>query len=44
MSAARGGLRERGGDVAIAFTGDARAGYRPFELVFRLPNDAMIAP
>jgi predicted ATPase len=44
MDAVRGVLRERGGDVAIAFTGDARAGYRPFELVFRLPNDAMIAP
>jgi GAF domain-containing protein len=44
MDAIRGVLRERGGDVAIAFTGDARAGYRPFELVFSLPNDAMIAP
>jgi chemotaxis protein histidine kinase CheA len=44
MDAVRGFLRERGGDVAIEFTGDARAGYRPFELVFRLPSDAMIAP
>jgi chemotaxis protein histidine kinase CheA len=44
MDAVRGFLRERGGDVAIEFTGDARAGYRPFELVFRLPSDAMIRP
>ena len=32
------------GDVVIEFTGDARSGYRPFELVFRLPSDAMITP
>jgi predicted ATPase/HPt (histidine-containing phosphotransfer) domain-containing protein len=44
MDAVRGFLRERGGDVAIEFTGDTHAGYRPFELVFRLPSDAMIAP
>jgi predicted ATPase/HPt (histidine-containing phosphotransfer) domain-containing protein len=44
MDAVRGFLRERGGDVAIEFTGDSRAGYRPFELVFRLPESAMIAP
>jgi predicted ATPase/GAF domain-containing protein/HPt (histidine-containing phosphotransfer) domain-containing protein len=44
MDAVRGFLRERGGDVVIEFTGDARSGYRPFELVFRLPSDAMIAP
>jgi histidine kinase len=44
MDAVRGFLRERGGDVAIEFTGDTHGGYRPFELVFRLPSDAMIAP
>jgi chemotaxis protein histidine kinase CheA len=44
MDAVRGFLRERGGDVLIEFTGDARSGYRPFELVFRLPSDAMVAP
>lgn len=44
MDAVRGFLRERGGDVVIEFTGDARSGYRPFELVFRLPSDAMVAP
>jgi two-component system chemotaxis sensor kinase CheA len=44
MDAVRGFLRERGGDVVIEFTGDSRAGYRPFELVFRLPESAMIAP
>ncbi|HTV19226.1 MAG TPA: AAA family ATPase [Polyangiaceae bacterium] len=44
MDAVRGFLRERGGDVVIEFTGDARSGYRPFELVFRLPSDAMIVP
>jgi chemotaxis protein histidine kinase CheA len=44
MDAVRGFLRERGGDVLIEFTGDARSGYRPFELVFRLPSDAMVPP
>ena len=44
MDAVRGFLRERGGDVAIAFTGDTRAGYRPFEIVFSLPDTATITP
>ncbi|HWO11332.1 MAG TPA: Hpt domain-containing protein, partial [Polyangiaceae bacterium] len=44
MDAVRAFLRERGGDVAIEFTGAAREGHRPFELVFRLPPDAMVAP
>jgi len=44
MDAVRGFLRERGGDVVIEFTGDGSSGYRPFELVFRLPSDAMITP
>jgi HPt (histidine-containing phosphotransfer) domain-containing protein len=43
MDAVRGFLRERGGDVAIEFTGDIHSGYRPFELVFRLPDSATIA-
>jgi predicted ATPase/GAF domain-containing protein/HPt (histidine-containing phosphotransfer) domain-containing protein len=44
MDAVRAFLRERGGDVLIEFTGDAHSGYRPFELVFRLPSDAMVPP
>jgi hypothetical protein len=40
----RGFLRERGGNVAIEFTGDIRSGYRPFELIFRLPDSTTIAP
>jgi chemotaxis protein histidine kinase CheA len=42
MDAVRGFLRERGGDVAIEFTGEAQLGHRPFELVFRLPSDAAL--
>jgi GAF domain-containing protein len=42
MDAVRGFLREHGGDVRIEFTGDAERGYRPFELVFRLPSDATL--
>jgi hypothetical protein len=30
--------------VAIEFPGDGSAGYWPFELLFRLPMDAMVAP
>jgi len=44
MDAVRGFLRERGGDVAIEFTGDTHAGHRPFELVFRLPENATVTP
>jgi chemotaxis protein histidine kinase CheA len=44
MDAVRAFLRERGGDVVIEFTGESREGYRPFELVFRLPGSATIAP
>jgi chemotaxis protein histidine kinase CheA len=44
MDAVRAFLRERGGDVLIEFTGESHDGYRPFELVFRLPGSAMIAP
>lgn len=43
MDAVRARLRERGGDVALAFTGEARGGYRPFELVFTLPSHATLA-
>jgi predicted ATPase/GAF domain-containing protein/HPt (histidine-containing phosphotransfer) domain-containing protein len=44
MDAVRGFLRERGGDVAIEFTGDTNAGHRPFELIFRLPESATVTP
>jgi predicted ATPase len=44
MDAVRGFLRERGGDVVIEFTGDTHEGHRPFELVFRLPGNATVAP
>ncbi len=40
MDAVRGFFREHGGDVDITFTGAAAHGYRPFELVLRLPNGA----
>ena len=42
MDAVRGFFREHGGDVGIHFTGAAQSGYRPFELVFRLPNGAAL--
>jgi chemotaxis protein histidine kinase CheA len=42
MDAVRGFFREHGGDVAIHFTGAATSGYRPFELVFRLPRGAAL--
>jgi predicted ATPase/GAF domain-containing protein len=44
MDVVRGCLREHGGDVAIEFTGDGAHGYRPFELIFRLPIDAALNP
>lgn len=43
LDAVRSFVRERGGEVAIVFTGPASAGRRPFELVFTLPEDAVIA-
>jgi HPt (histidine-containing phosphotransfer) domain-containing protein len=43
LSAVRSSVRERGGNVVIAFTGDTESGCRPFELVFQLPRDAAIA-
>lgn len=42
MDAVRGFFREHGGDVGIQFTGAAQSGYRPFELVFRLPSGAAL--
>ncbi len=42
MDAVRAFFREHGGDVSIAFTGAAVQGYRPFELVFRLPTGAAL--
>jgi len=42
MDAIRAFVRQRGGGVNIAFTGEGRAGYRPFELVFELPESAVL--
>jgi chemotaxis protein histidine kinase CheA len=42
MDAMRAFFRQHGGDVSIAFTGAAVQGYRPFELVFRLPTGAAL--
>jgi hypothetical protein len=42
MDAVRGFFREHGGDVDILFTGAATRGYRPFELVLRLPTTAAL--
>jgi predicted ATPase/HPt (histidine-containing phosphotransfer) domain-containing protein len=43
MDAVRAGLEARGGSAEIAFTGPSSAGYRPFELILRLPPDAVVA-
>jgi predicted ATPase/GAF domain-containing protein/HPt (histidine-containing phosphotransfer) domain-containing protein len=43
LDAVRDALRARGGDARVAFTGVAKAGYRPFELVFSLPRQAMLS-
>jgi two-component system chemotaxis sensor kinase CheA len=40
LDALRSELRQRGGDAFIEFTGGARDGYRPFQLVLRLPSTA----
>jgi predicted ATPase/GAF domain-containing protein/HPt (histidine-containing phosphotransfer) domain-containing protein len=42
MDAVRSAVRERGGEVAIAFVGKEQAGYRPFELVIDLPAQALL--
>jgi len=42
LDAVRSFVRERGGDVAIAFTGALNEGRRAFELVFTLPQDAVV--
>ena len=44
LDALRSDLRQRGGDAFIEFTGGARDGYRPFQLVLRLPNSAFSSP
>ncbi|HYQ26784.1 MAG TPA: ATP-binding protein, partial [Polyangiaceae bacterium] len=43
MNAIRAFVCQRGGGVGIAFTGEGSGGYRPFELVFDLPEDAALA-
>ncbi|HYQ01967.1 MAG TPA: AAA family ATPase [Polyangiaceae bacterium] len=44
MDAIRAFVRQRGGGVSIAFTGQGEGDYRPFELVLELPEDAQVAP
>jgi GAF domain-containing protein/HPt (histidine-containing phosphotransfer) domain-containing protein len=41
LDAIRSFLRSHGGDARIAFTGPARGGYRPFELILELPSSAI---
>jgi chemotaxis protein histidine kinase CheA len=43
MNAIRAFVCQRGGGVRIAFTAEASGGYRPFELIFELPEDATLA-
>jgi chemotaxis protein histidine kinase CheA len=43
LDALRSELRQRGGDAFIEFTGSAHDGYRPFQLVLRLPSSAFAA-
>jgi predicted ATPase/GAF domain-containing protein/HPt (histidine-containing phosphotransfer) domain-containing protein len=43
MDVVRSSVRTKGGDVGIVFTGETRAGHRPFELVVTLPSDAVVA-
>ncbi len=42
MAAMRSFVAERGGAVALVFTGAEQRGYRPFELVFELPAEARL--
>jgi two-component system chemotaxis sensor kinase CheA len=41
LDAIRSFLRRQGGDARIAFTGPARGGHRPFELILELPSSAI---
>jgi chemotaxis protein histidine kinase CheA len=41
LDAIRSFLRSQGGDARIAFTGLARGGHRPFELILELPSSAI---
>lgn len=43
LDAIRSFLRKHDGDARIAFTGPARAGYRPFELILELPSSAIVS-
>jgi predicted ATPase/GAF domain-containing protein/HPt (histidine-containing phosphotransfer) domain-containing protein len=43
MSAIRSFVERQGGEVRVAFTGEARDGHRPFELVFELPDGAALS-
>jgi predicted ATPase/HPt (histidine-containing phosphotransfer) domain-containing protein/PAS domain-containing protein len=42
LDAVRSFVRDRGGDVDIAFTGPLVSGHRGFELVITLPEDAVV--
>jgi two-component system chemotaxis sensor kinase CheA len=43
LDAVRAVMRELGGEVSISFTGPDVAGHRPFELLFELPAEALLA-
>jgi chemotaxis protein histidine kinase CheA len=42
MDLVRSSVRRHGGDVGIVFTGEKKAGRRPFELIVKLPPDAVV--
>src|SRR5690606_23914816 len=44
MSAVRRRVEELGGRAGVEFTAGAASGYRPFELVLELPEDAAVQP
>jgi two-component system chemotaxis sensor kinase CheA len=43
MDAIRSFVQRAGGEVRVAFTAGGRDGYRPFELVFEVPDSAVVA-
>jgi hypothetical protein len=42
MDIVRAGLRARGGDALLRFTGEERGGYRPFMVVVLIPKSALV--
>jgi len=43
MNAIQSFVQRQGGTVRVAFTGEGRNGHRPFELVFELPDGAVLS-